>query len=141
MGETFTHKPRAERAAAVAEQRARRSLASDPDAGRRLGGEWADEWWPTRQIEPQTAITDLGRRRNHLDPRWADVPIGAIRRHDVNAWVSSMRAAGVGAGTIAHAVRLLSLSLAAAVDAEIIYSNTAARIRLPPAAAATERYL
>lgn len=138
---TFTHKPKAERAAAVAEDKARRSLAGDPDAGKRPWGEWADEWWLVRQVEPQTAITDLGRRRNHLDPQWADVPIGAIRRHDVNAWVSIMRRNGTGEGTIAQAVRLLSASLTAAIDAEIIDSNPASRIKLPPAAAAVERYL
>ena len=33
-GETFTHKPRAERAAADAEQQARRSVWADPDASR-----------------------------------------------------------------------------------------------------------
>lgn len=139
--DTYPHKARAVRAAAALEERARRTLAADPEAGKRSWGEWCDEWWPTRQIEEQTRITDEGRRRNHLDPRWAAVPIGAIRRHDVNAWVSQMRADGVNPGTLTHAVRLLSVSLSAAVDEQIIPANPAARIKLPPPSAAVERYL
>lgn len=138
---TFTHKAKAERAAAVAESAASKAMVTDPDAGRRSWGEWVVQWWPTRLVEDQTRLSDEGRRRNHLDPRWAQVPIGAISRHDVNAWVSHMRATGVGAGTITHAVRLLSVSLAAAVDEQIITSNPAARIKLPPANQAAERYL
>ena len=139
--ETYTHKPQAVRAAAALEDRARRTFATDPDAAKRTWGEWCDEWWPTRQVEEQTRITDEGRRRNHLDPRWADVRIGAIRRHDVNAWVSAMRSAGTRPGTIIPCVRLLSVSLAAAVDEQIILTNPAARIKLPPPNAAIERYL
>jgi len=139
--DTYAHKPRAIREAAALEEKARRHFAADPDAGRRSWGEWCDEWWPTRQIEEQTRITDEGRRRNHLDPRWGKVPVGAIRRHDVNAWVSELRASGVNPGTLTHVVRLLSVSLSAAVDEQIIPANPAARIKLPPPSAAVERYL
>ena len=52
-----------------------------------------------------------------------------------------MRRAGVGPGTVQHAVHLLSASLNAAVDNEIIESNPASRIKLPGSAQAQERYL
>jgi len=138
---TFTHKPRAERAAAAREEQARRSIFADSEAYRRPWGEWCDEWWPTREVEASTEIVDAGRRRVHLDPRWATVPVGAIRRHDVKEWAASMRRAGVGPGTVQHAVHLLSASLNAAVDNEIIESNPASRIKLPGSAQAQERYL
>lgn len=141
VGETFTHKAKAERAAAALEGKSRRSMYGDPDAGRRPWGEWADEWWPTRSVAPSTARVDEGRRRVHLDPRWGAVPIGSIRRHDVKEWASAMVRRGVGASTAQRAVHLLSASLAGAVDAEIIEANPAARITLPKGAQATERYL
>jgi integrase len=141
LEETFTHKARAERAAGAAEAAARRSMAADPDAGRRPWGEWCALWWPTRQVEEQTRLTDEGRRRNYLEPRWGAVPLGAIRRHDVNAWITDLRGRGVGPGIITHVVRLFSVSLSAAVDAELIATNPAARIKLPPATAAVERFL
>lgn len=139
--ETYSHKPRAERAAAAAEEKARRTVASDPEARKRTWGEWADEWWTSRGIEGSTNATDLGRRRNHLDPRWADVPLGAITRHDVKAWANQLARDGAGPGTVQHCVRLLSVSLAGAIDHEILEVNPAARIKLPGGELDVERFL
>ena len=77
----------------------------------------------------------------HLDPRWRDVPIGSIRRHDVYAWVSELNRRGVGASTVQRTVPLLSASLAAAVDAQVIDANPAARIKLARGSQAQERFL
>lgn len=138
---TFTHKPRAERAAATSEAKARKSSWADPDAGRRTWGEWCDEWWPTRSVEGSTLKVDASRRRTHLDPHWAKVPVGAIRRHDVKSWAASMARRGVGPSTVQRAVHLLSASLAAAVDAEVIDVNPAVRMMLPKGPQAGERFL
>lgn len=137
---TYTHKAKAERAAATAESKARRSLWADPNAGRRTWGEWCDEWWPTREVEPSTLAVDEQRRRKHLG-HWEDAPIGAIRRHDVREWVAKLRRAGTSAPTAQRCVHLLSASLSAAVDAEVIDANPAARIKLPPGGQVMERYL
>ena len=141
LGETFTHKPRAERAAAAAEQQARRSVWADPDASRRTWGQWCEQWWSTRTVEPSTLAADNSRCRTHLQPRWGDVPIGAIRRHDVYAWVGQMSRTDVGPVTIQRAVHLLSASLAAAVDAQVIEANPAARIKLARGSQAQQRFL
>lgn len=141
VGETYTHKARAERAAATLEGKARRSMFGDPDAGRRTWGEWCDEWWQTRAVEAGTLRVDESRRRTHLDPRWKSVPVGSIRRHDVREWAAAMRRRGVGAATIQRAVYLFSASLSAAVDAEVIDVNPAARLKLPGGAQALERFL
>ena len=138
---THSHKAAAVRAAAAAEEGARRSLAGDPDGYRRAWGEWVEEWWPTRGVEASTASADLYRRRKHLDPRWGQVALGSITRADVKAWVADMRAAGVGPASVQRAARLLSVSLEAAVDAQILTANPAARLRLPGGAPAAERFL
>lgn len=141
-GATFSHKAAAERAAAAKEAAARKSVSLDPEAYRRPWGEWCDEWWPTRGVEPTTLRIDESRRRTHLDPRWATVPLASISRHDVKVWAAAMTRAKVGPSTVQRAVHLLSASLEAAVDAEILESNPAARIKgLAKGAQAQERFL
>jgi integrase len=137
----FTHKAKAERAAAAKEDAERKAMRRDPDARRRTWGEWCDEWWPSRSVEASTLRHDAARRRNHLDPRWAGVAIGAITRQDVKAWAAQLRRSGLGPETVKRCVHLLSASLVAAMDHEIIDSNPAARLRLPSGPPADERYL
>lgn len=137
----FRHKAAAKREAASWEVEARSLLWRDPEAYKRPWGEWADEWWPTRGVEATTERADGVRRRKHLDPRWGDVPIGSVTRHDVKAWASDMAAGGAGPATVQRAVHLFSASMNAAVDAEVIGANPAARIKLPKSAQAMERYL
>lgn len=138
---TFAHKAEAVRKAGSAEDKARKSLWSNPDAAKRAWGEWCDEWWPTRTVEPGTLSRDASRRRTHLDERWSNVPLAAINRQDVRGWWASMRRAGVSSSTAQRAVHLLSASLSAAVDAEILPSNPAARLKFPQGAQAVERFL
>lgn len=138
---TFTHKARARNAAAAKEEHARRSMLRDPEAYRRPWREWVDLWWPTRQVEVSTAKVDRGRLDRHLMPRWGDVPIGSITRHDVKAWTAQMERDGVGPTTVQRCAHLLSASLTAAVDAEVLDANPSARLKLPGSAKAQERYL
>jgi integrase len=137
----FTHKPKAQNAASAAEERARKKVRNDPEAFKRPWGEWAAEWWPTRGVEASTEKADAIRKRKHLDPRWAQVPIGSITRHDVKAWANGMVSSGTGAATTQRAVHLLSASLSAAIDAEVIEYNPAARIRVQQGAQDQERFL
>lgn len=141
VGRLFTHKAEAKNAAGALEQTARRSMRGDADAAKKPWGEWADEWWPTRAVEPTTLRIDGSRRRTHLDPQWARVPLNSIRRHDVKSWAALMRRRGVGASTVQRAVHLFSASLEAAVDAEILEYNPAAKISLTKGGQAQERFL
>lgn len=138
---TFTHKAKAEREAAAKEVDARKKLWRDPEAYKRPWGEWATEWETARSVEVTTARADGIRLEKHLRPRWGDVPIGSITRHDVKAWAVQLRGTGVAPSTVQRIVHLLSASLNAAMDAEVIESNPAARIRLPGAAKEQERFL
>jgi integrase len=138
---TYAHKTRARNAAAAKEEAARRSMLRDPEAFRRPWSEWVKEWWPTRKVEVSTRKVDQGRLDLHLLPRWGDVPIGSITRHDVKAWTAQMERDGVGPTTIQRCAHLLSASFTAAIDAEIVESNPAARLKLAGSAKAQERYL
>lgn len=138
---TFTHKAKAEREAAAKEVDARSLLWRDPEAYKRPWGEWAAEWLTARQVEATTAQADGVRKRKHLDPRWSDVPIGSITRHDVKAWAVQLRRTGISPATVQRIVHLFSASLNAAVDAEVLEVNPAARIKLPKGAVEQERFL
>lgn len=147
-GGPFTHKRAAERAAASAEEASRSAGWRDPAAGRRTWGEWVEEWWPTRGLETSTMKTDEGRRDRHLLPRWGDVALADITRHDIRGWAAELRegrgtAAGreLSAATVQRCVYLFSASLAAAVDAEVLATNPAARLRLGGGRGSPERYL
>lgn len=137
---TYSHKKEAERKGSAAEESARKNIWRDPEANKRTWGQWCDEWWPTRNVAASTLRADAYRRDNHLKPRWEDVPLGAINRHDVKAWAVTLSKT-IGPETVKRCVHLLSGSLVAAIDAEIIESNPAARLKLPGAALAPERYL
>jgi integrase len=120
---TFTHKAEAKREAAAAEAKARRLEWRDPAASKKTWGAWCESWWPSRDVEKATLATDKGRRDTHVMPKWRDWPLGAITRHEVKVWRGEMRDAGVSNSTINRAVALLSVSLTAAVDAEVIEIN------------------
>jgi len=143
---TFPHKAAAVRAANVKEDEVRRTLQANPDAHRQTWGEWCETWWPTRGVEPGTLKRDKSRLDVHLKPRWSNVPLGQITRHDIKAWVAQLRAPdedgkALASTTVQRIVHLMSASLVAAVDAEILSVNPAARIKLPPAPPHKERYL
>lgn len=138
---TFTHKAKAEREAAAKEVEGRKLFWRDPEAYKRPWGEWADEWMTARQVEASTGKSDGVRRRKHLDPKWGDVPLGSITRHDVKAWAVQLRRTGISPSTVQRIVHLFSASLNAAMDAEVIETNPASRIKLPKGAQEQERFL
>lgn len=139
---TYPRKPEAVRKANAAEEKARKRAWSDPEAAKRTWGEWADEWWPTRSVAESTRRVDELRRKNHLDPAWSDEPLGSITRQGIRSWASSLKRSGLSASTVRRCVHLLSASLAAAVDAEVIEVNPAARLKIDDGGAvAHERYL
>lgn len=129
---TFTHKAEAKRRASAAEEKARRLEWRDPAAAKRTWGDWCDSWWKSRTVEAATLATDQGRRDKYLIPKWSTWPIGAITRHEVKVWRSELRDAGVSNSTINRAVALLSVSLTAALDAEVIDVNPLLAMRKLP---------
>lgn len=146
-GGPWTHKAAAERAAASAEAESRAPGWRDPEAARRTWGQWCESWWPTRDVEASTLKSDVGRRDNHLLPRWGDVALCDITRHDVVAWLAELRKhGGVGGkplttATVQRVAHLLSGSLSAAVDAEVLTANPAMRLKLGGGQVNHERYL
>lgn len=138
---TFGHKRAAERAAIVAEADARKLGWRDPAAGLITWGEWVTAWWPTRSVEPGTLARDLSRLHSRLSPRWHDVALAHITRHDVKTWVAELTRSGLAPATVQRCLHLLSASLTAAIDAEILTANPAYRIQIAKGEADDMRFL
>jgi integrase len=139
---TFTRRAEAERRAAAQEEKVRRDpLAVDPRDGKVTWEDWLPRWQAQRVVEPNTAVGDQSRIRNHLLPRWGGVPIAAISREDVQAWVSQLAAGGLEPWSVHHCYRLLSNSLRAAIAARVITATPCVDIKLPITPEGDERFL
>lgn len=138
---TFTHKKAAREAAVAAEGKVMRPGWRDPRDGLTTWGEWHGIWWPARVIEPATKAGEESMVRNHIMPKWTDAPLAEITRHDVQAWATSLTTANIGTedepryrkpSTARRVLNVFVSSMSAAIDAELIESNPATRIKLPP---------
>lgn len=138
---TFPHKAAAARAAAQREVAARKQTRRDPNAWKQTWGEWSKKWLAARDVAPTTAKADGVRLRLHLEPKWSDVPLGEIGRHDVKLWIAELRAQGCKAELVRRIVHLFSASMNAALDAEVIDVNPAARLKLSGGAKLQERFV
>lgn len=138
---TFTQERQAYKAAAALEVEVGRPGWRDPRAGMITWAAWYPLWWASRTIERSTAEGERGIVENRILPYWHDRHLIEITRHDVQTWVSHLRTenvAGEGkperflsAASVQRYARLFALSLNAAVDAEILPTNPASRIKLP----------
>jgi len=145
----YTHKREAQLAAAAAEAESRSLGWRDPKAAGRTWREWCEEWWPSRTGAASTLRSDVGRRDNHLMPRWGDVRLCDITRQDVKDWAAKLRqwedddevVHTRAPATVLQIVGLFSRSLRGAVDAEVLPYNVADKLRLPSSPPGLERYL
>lgn len=145
-GGPWAHKREAEREAGAAEAASRALGWRDPKAAGRTWRDWCAQWWPSRGVAASTDRSDVGRRDNHLMPRWGDVPLIDITRQDVKDWAAELRdgpddEGGLAPGTVIQVVGLFSRSLRGAVDAEVLPYNVADKLKLPKPAPGKERFL
>jgi len=139
---TFGNKTLARNAAIAAEGDSRKKDWKSPEARARTWGEWAEEWWPTRDIEDSTAKRQLTQRVKHLDPQWGGVPLEDISRQDVRAWaVSLMKEQGLSRASAQKLTLMLSASFSAAMDHRIVDFNPASRLKLGEVKSTHVRYL
>lgn len=138
---TFDHKAAAKREAAAAERDARVLGWRDPSSAARPWGEWAENWWETRKVEPATLIREMSMRRNHIDDHWAKTRLIDITKHDVKAWAGLLAKKGLEPSSVQRILNVFRSSLSAAVDAEILVANPADRVRVTVGQKDTRRYL
>jgi integrase len=109
----------------------RRGVWRDPRASKITVAEWWARWSAARVVEDETRRGDTSRYVNHVEPYWADWPLGKIRRMDVQAWVRRLGADGAGPVVTQRAYKLLTKMLGDAVIEELIASSPCVKIDLP----------
>jgi len=114
-----------------AEEAANKPGWRDPKAGGRAWGDWLDEWWAKRNVAPGTLRRDMSQVNNHIRKKWEKVPLANITRYEVKAWAAELGASGLSESSVYRIVSIFAASLSAAVDAEILSTNPAYRLKLP----------
>lgn len=94
-----------------------------------------------RRLERASLKRDTSMMRNHVLPKWGKVGVGAVLKPDVQAWVNKMERDGIGGWTIIGALNVFKAVLELAVDANMIRSNPARRVRPPMAPEHEDRVL
>jgi integrase len=102
----------------------------DPDAGRILFREYAEEWRTAQVHRRGTAAATESYLRLHAYPRLGDRPIGAIRRSEIQAWVKD-RSEVLAPGSVELVYRWVATIYKAAVGDRLIASSPCIRISLP----------
>jgi integrase len=140
-GGTFTSRRAAKEAATELEVKVKRPGWRDPRASEITWGDWCALWAPTRQIEPSTTTNEAGMIDQHLLPEWRDAPLSSITRHDVQAWATRLVKENIGtedeprhrkSSSVRRYLNVFVSSMTAAIDAGLIDTNPATRIKLPP---------
>jgi integrase len=139
LKEHFDYKSAALRAASAAELDAASLGWRDPKAAAETWGAWSKEWWINRSVQPGTLARDKSSLRS-LEAKWGQTPLIDIKRHDIRSWAVEL-AKTMAPATVERRVYLFSASLSAAVDAEILTVNPAARLKLPRGETDVRRYL
>jgi len=115
------------------ESEVRRGIWQDPDLAKIRFEVWHDRWLKGRVVEGNTTRKNDSHMRNHILPRWEDVPLDGIEQLSVQEWVADMQRRKVGAETIISAVGLFGTVLEAAVKHRLLRVNPARGIELPAA--------
>jgi integrase len=114
----------------------------DPKLGRVTVGDWSDRWLASKaNVKPSTRDRYAGILATHVVPAWGTVRLVDVAHSDVQAWVSSLSASGLSAGSVHKVHRVLSMVLGLAVRDGRLPRNPAAQVDLPRAAKAEKRYL
>jgi integrase len=121
----------------------RRGVFHDPRLARTPLGEVWERFKDSRRLEQASRKRDESHWTNWVAPRWAKVHVGAILKPDVQTWVLDLeqRQPPVGGWTIIAALNVLKAALELAVDAGMIRSNPARRVRPPVPPAHEDRVL
>lgn len=113
------------------ESEVRRGVWRDPDLGKISFETWRDRWLKGRVVDENTRRKNASHLKNHVLPRWKDVPLDGIERLDVQEWVADMQRRKIGAETITAAVGIFGTILEAAVHHELLRANPARGVDLP----------
>jgi integrase len=104
-----------------------------PSAGRVTIGDLGPAWLARQRghCKPTTSAAYRGAWQTHVEPRWGNAAIGAIRYSDISAWIADLGAAGKSAETTRRAYRVLASILGDAVRDRLLPSSPATGVKMP----------
>jgi integrase len=138
---SFDRKSDAERYLTTVESSKLAGVYIDPALARVTVGALAQRWIDGKaDLRPSTRERYAGILREHVLPRWGDVPLSNVSHSAVQAWVSEV-AQHRSPATVRKVHRVLSLILASAVKDERLARNPASGVGLPRVNAAERMYL
>ncbi|UOQ58597.1 site-specific integrase [Leucobacter allii] len=121
----------AQRKAHALEDESRELGWRDPKAAARTWREWCPEWLRGFYAEDSSDSTTESLIRVHIMPKWGDVRLIDIDRHEIKAWAKEMQVeAGIAATSAKRVINAFSSSLTAAVDVGILSHNPCAKLNL-----------
>ena len=114
----------------------------DPALGRTSFGDWAAQWWlTTTNLRPSTRARDESYIRNHVLPRFGEIPLARITQLDVRGWVADLNAEGLAPATVQKAYQTFGKIMAAAVDGGLVVTSPCHKVPLPRIEMAEMRFL
>lgn len=118
---------------AAAETDVRRDDWLDPEAARTTVRDWHARWWSTIESSDRAANTLVeyeGIVRAHVPPHLGDRVMASLRRIDVEEWLATLQANGLGQSGCRTARTLLGMMLSSAVEARVIRTSPLAGIKV-----------
>ena len=128
---TFKTKRDAARFLAELDAARNRGLYIDPHAGKVQFANYLPRWVVGRNHEANTTFRDQGIMRNHVVPRWGDVPLAQIDHTSVQAWIADL-SSRLSPATVRQCHRLFSSVMKSAARDRTIGHNPCEDVRLPP---------
>jgi integrase len=112
-----------------------------PEGGRILLRDWAKDWEATLVgVRSTTRERDLSMLRNHVLPRFGELPLAKIEHLDVIRWVADL-SKHLAPSSVHKCHQILAKLLDAAVNARKIRINVARGVRLPQVIREEQRFL
>lgn len=139
---TFSRKPDANAWLAAQQTDQARGVALDHRRARVTVDEWAATWLATTvHLKPKTRVGYDSMLRTHVLPALGSVPVSAIDRPRVDAFIAELVATGAAPGTVRSARKVLRLVLETAVNAKALPANPCAGVKVPRSAKAEMHFL
>lgn len=111
----------------------------DPALQRVTIGQLGQVWLESQtHLKPSTYRTTEQAWRVHVHPRWGQVPVGAVKFSDVQAWVAGLNRSG---STVRRVHACLCQILDLAVRDRMIKTNPARGVKLPRKGKSRHAYL
>jgi len=112
----------------------------DPSGGRITAAQWWERWSATGQVSSSTRAREHSIWACRIEPRFAAVRLGDLRRSDIAAWTVSL-SGELAPATVTRCLVTLKKLLVDAVSEGLIATSPAAAVKPPRSGQVEQRFL